>query len=121
MPRSLARRFTGLVASAERKRWRAEDAAVVLARLESSGLSVPEFAARERLEPQRLYRWRGQLERTPASPRSMVAPFVEIKTKATACLEVVLQSGHTLRVPAGFDGDTLLRLVAVLEGGPSRC
>ncbi|HEX3694332.1 MAG TPA: hypothetical protein VH374_02990 [Polyangia bacterium] len=121
MPQSLARKFTGLAATADRKRWRAEDAAVVLSRLESSGLSVPEFAARERLEPQRLYRWRAQVEGTLAAARSKAAPFVEIKTAATACIEVVLRSGHTLRVPAGFDGDTLRQLVTVLEGGPPQC
>ena len=121
MPRSLARRFTGLIASTGRKRWRAEDAVAVLARLESSGLSVPEFAARERLEPQRLYRWRAQLERAPVARRSKAASFIEIKTASTTCIEVVLRSGHALRVPAEFDADTLRRLVAMFEGGLSQC
>ena len=35
------------------------------------------------------------------------------------CLEVVLGSGHCIRVPQGFDAETLTRLVAVL--GEGRC
>jgi hypothetical protein len=33
------------------------------------------------------------------------------------CLEVVLAGGRIIRVPAQFDGETLGRLVEVLEGG----
>ena len=72
MARSPAR---ALVPFTVRRRWRAEDARAVLTRLESSGLSVPQFAAREHLDPQRLYRWRAQLgpARTSTPLRRLVA------------------------------------------------
>jgi hypothetical protein len=68
-----------LVPFTVRRRWRAEDARTVLACLKSSGLSVPQFAAREHLDPQRLYRWRAQL-----GPGGTSTPrFIEIKPAAT--------------------------------------
>jgi hypothetical protein len=116
MPRSFSR---GLVPGSFpiRQRWRAEDARVILGRLEASGLSVRQFAARENLEVQRLYRWRAQLDSTTARG----AAFVEIKPMAVAIIEVVLRSGDTLRVPRDFDEETLRRLLATLEERASRC
>jgi hypothetical protein len=116
MPRSLSR---GLVPSSfpMRQRWRAEDARVVLGRLEASGLSVRQFAARENLEVQRLYRWRAQL----GSATTRGAAFVEINPLPVAMIEVVLRSGDSLRVPKGFDEETLRRLLAILEERASRC
>jgi len=110
MPRALSR---GLVPSGfpGRQRWRAEDARAVLERLESSGLSVRRFAARENLKVQRLYHWRAQLGSTARRGPA----FVEIKSMVTATIEVVLRSGHVLRVPSGFDEETLRRLIATLE------
>lgn len=94
--------------------WRETEARAVLERLDDSGLSVRGFAQREGLNVQRLYRWRRALARGDGAP----APsFVEIVrgTKAPV-VEVVLPSGAVLRVPAGFDGETVRRLVVVLEG-----
>lgn len=46
----------------------------------------------------------------------MTAPsFVEVKQTASAAIEVVLRSGHVLRVPTGFGQDTLLRVTAALK------
>jgi hypothetical protein len=105
-----------LVPFTVRRRWRAEDARTVLGRLESSGLSVPQFAAREHLEPQRLYRWRAQL-----GPGGTGTPrFIEIQPGATV-IEVVLRCGLVVRVPEGFSEATLHRLVAVLEDQGTRC
>jgi hypothetical protein len=78
---------------------------------------VREFAARARVGVQRLYRWRAQL----GSGRAERPAFVEIKPTSSATIEVVLRSGHILRVPEGFGEESLRRLVAVLgERGP-RC
>ena len=118
MPRSQSRNLVPFSASLPR-RWRAEHARVVLARLESSGLSVPQFAAREGLDDQRLYRWRAQLR--PVAAR--VPSFIEIKPSASAItgIEVVLPSGHVLRVSNGFGEETLRRLLAVLDEQDRPC
>lgn len=42
------------------RQWTVEQAAVVLAATEESGLSMRRFAVRHRLDPQRLTRWRSQ-------------------------------------------------------------
>lgn len=94
--------------------WREADARAVLAQLDHSGLSVRGFARREGLNVQRLYRWRRALAGDDAAP---VPSFVEIVggPKAPA-IEVVLPSGAVLRVPAGFDEETVRRLVTILVG-----
>jgi transposase-like protein len=116
MPRSHIRSVLGSILV--RRRWSADEAREVLAFVDSSGLSAGEFAARAGVEAQRLHRWRRALggrgdTRAPA--------FVEIKPVAAAsAIEVVLRSGHVLRVPDGFGEAALRRLVAVLEGPGTR-
>lgn len=76
------------------------------------------FAARHGLDAQRLYRWRTQL----GAASAVTAPaFVEIKRAASAAIEVVLRSGHVLRVPDGFGEETLRRVVATLESPVASC
>jgi transposase-like protein len=117
MPRSL----TDLVPTrlSARRRWRAKESRAILKHLDASGLSVREFAARYGLQAQRLYRWRAQL----ASPGPAAAPqFVEIERSPGVAIEVVLRSGHVIRVRDGFGEDALRRVVAVLDGASSaRC
>lgn len=111
MPRSFSRGLVPFLMPA-RRRWRQEDARRVLDHLESSGLSMGEFAAKEKLNTLRLRRWQTRLG--AAGP---VAPaFVEIKSTSGAMIEVVLRSGYVVRIPDGFDEDTFRRLAAVLEG-----
>jgi transposase-like protein len=55
MPRPLNRQVLGSLLVRRRRRWSREDAREVLDRLEASGLSVREFAAREGLDRQRVY------------------------------------------------------------------
>src|SRR5580765_921327 len=110
MPDSGARRLR----SARRGRsrpWSPDDARAALSRLERSGLALSEFAAREGLDRKRLYRWRAQLRRVPT--------FVEITPApaASSRIEVVLRSGHIVRVAEGFGQETLRRLLEILEGG----
>lgn len=76
------------------------------------------FATRHGLDAQRLYRWRTQLGGGSAA----TAPaFVEIKRTAIAAIEVVLRSGHVLRVPDGVGEETLRRVVAALESPAGSC
>jgi transposase-like protein len=102
-----------------RRRWNADEARQVLDLLDSSGLSAGEFAARTGVEAQRLHRWRRALGGGGgAGPPA----FVEITPVAAATsIEVVLRSGHVLRVRDGFGEEALRRLVAVLEGPGTRC
>ena len=117
MPRSLVDLVPTRLSA--RRRWRAKEARAILKRLDASGLSVREFAARHGLETQRLYRWRTQL----ASLAPAAAPlFVEIERSPGAAIEVVLRSGHVIRLQDGFGEDSLRRVVAVLDGAPgARC
>ena len=92
------------------RRWTTEEASVVLAKHAASGLSVQQFALREGLNPERLYRWRRQLD-TAAVPASA---FVEVRPSRRPRIEVVLRSGHVLFVPESVDEDALARLLQVL-------
>jgi transposase-like protein len=89
---------------------------LVLDRLEASGQSVREFAEREGVDRQRLYRWRAQLGATTAPT------FVEIaRAGSGATIEVVLRSGRVLRVADGFSEETLRRVVEILDDWAPGC
>ena len=86
-------------------------------------MSLPEFANREGLEPQRLRRWRQRLAREarPASPARQAAPaLVEFRPsprpRQPEPIEVVLLSGITLRVAETIDPISLARLLTALRG-----
>jgi Transposase len=93
-----------------RRRWTADIAREALSALADSGLSLGAFAAREGLDAQRLYVWRRRLG-SLATPQS----FVEVKSAALAPIEVVLRSGHVVRLSPSFDAAAFARLLAVLE------
>ena len=118
MPRSIARLVPTALSS--RRRWSAEAARAILDHLDGSALSVREFADREGLDINRIYRWRAQLRSARRRPTTAPA-FVEIRPKAAVFIEVVLHSGRVLRVPDGFGEETLRRLVATLEEPGTRC
>ena len=90
-----------------RRRWTAEDARAALTALERSGLSLAAFAAREDLDVQRLRHWRKRLAAAPA--------FVELAVREPERVEIVLRSGHTLRVPVTIDRTALASLALALE------
>lgn len=108
-----------------RRRWTAAEAKQALTALDHSGLSAGAFAAREGLSPQRLWRWRRQFG-TPAAPafeeidrRDAVSLLVR-EAPAAAPLgaerfEIVLVSGHVVRVPASFDVTALRQLLTIVE------
>jgi transposase-like protein len=103
-----------IVAYRTRPRWTSDDARAALTALVDSGLSVPAFAVREGLDPQRLYLWRRRL----AAETGAAPAFVELRAATIERIEVVLRSGHVLRVPDSFEPEALRRLLEVLE--PSR-
>ena len=108
-------------------RWSSEHAEKVISELEHSGLSVQAFAARNGLESERLYRWRARLKRVGGGrrdgTRSKVG-FAEVGASGRRIaehhapsgdgFEIVLRSGHVIRVRPCFDEDALRRVLAIL-------
>ena len=102
-----------------------------------SGLSVARYAGQHGLSARTLMWWRWALRARPAyrpraarqqSARSQRAgarlSFVPVTvladpvTAVDGALHVVLAHGRRIEVQAGFDGETLGRLVQVLESTP---
>lgn len=82
-----------------------------------SGLSVRAFCARRGLSEASFYGWRRVLERRAAGRAAFVPVHVvagDVPVQGSP-LELVLDSGRTVRVAPGFDGATLRALLAVLE------
>ncbi len=103
-----------------RRRWTKTDASKALADQRSSGLSIFAFAAREGLDPQRLYRWSRQLSAPAPKEAAPDAPsFVEFHVPQAEPVEIVLRSGRVLRVSETISSVALERLVQVLERAPS--
>lgn len=102
----------------------------VLARWQRSGLSIRAFCAQEGCSQPSFYLWRRELaardQQTASTQfrdgkhRSGERAFVPVHvvtedTPAGRCLEVVLRSGHLLRIPTGCDVAWLRQLIAQLE------
>jgi len=98
------------------RRWTEDDARTVLTAQAASGLSVAAFAAREGIDPQRLYFWRRRVD-----AGSVEAPpeFIEVRhTAERERVEIVLRSGRVVRVAESIDADALRRLIVALEQDP---
>ena len=118
---------------AKEKLWRA-----TIRRHQECGLSVRAFCEREGLKDGNFLRWRRELDRrdreqTPEPPKSAtqgptephLSPvFLPVKvvdadripSRPAPAIEIVLDGGPTVRVPAGFEPRTLGDILAVLEG-----
>jgi hypothetical protein len=95
---------------------------------ERSGLTLQEFGEQRGIARTTLVWWRhahGRQSRPPASERAPAdAPpvFRELQLAgpaplpAPALLEVVLHSGHVLRIPSGLEATTLRAVIAALAG-----
>lgn len=96
--------------------WRA-----VLARWKRSGLSVRNFCRAEGLNSGTFYWWRREWNRRdrPQPAFLPVRILPEQGEPASGNIEVVLANGRSVRVSAGFDPQTLVRVVELLEGGRS--
>jgi len=86
---------------------------------QQSGLTARVYCARHGLSEPSFYSWRRELAKRDAASAAFVPVHVEGQTAPAATLEVVLEGGRTIRVPAGFNSATLKQLLAVLEAPPS--
>ena len=92
-----------------------------ITRWRASGRNVRDFCRREGLSEPSFYSWRRTLAERDADAASDAPVFVPVHVRAgptSPALEVVLRSGHVLRVPHGFDPEQLRRVVAALETPP---
>ena len=117
-----------------------------LARWVKSGLNVRDFCRRYQLAETAFYFWRRVIAARDRTPPASVPPtssplarrtsashrrpsrrtpappprptFVPVRVIADAPLELVLRSGHVLRVPPGYDAGHLRAVVAALEADP---
>jgi hypothetical protein len=87
----------------------------------ASGLSARDFAAREGLRPERLFFWKRRLRSSAAIAVAGVS-FAKVSVQPVSAdntgepLDVVMHTGHVIRVRPRFDESTLLRLLSILGG-----
>ncbi|MFH1689285.1 MAG: hypothetical protein ABIE42_03500 [Candidatus Eisenbacteria bacterium] len=105
----------------QRSRWTLEDAKVVLEAASRSGLPLNGFAAQHEVPPWRIYRWSCRLRKGPSTDG--LVGFQEIPVDRAdhgmhgedERIEVLLPSGHAVRVGAQFDEGALRRVLAILD------
>jgi|SRR5271166_3475780 len=96
---------------------------MVLTRWKRSGLSVRTFCRAEGLHQGTFYWWRRELKRRD-QPKPAFLPVRILHERAEPSrggIEVVLANGRLVRVGAGFDPQTLVRVVELLEEGGQSC
>ena len=104
---------------------RAREMRRMLARWQRSGLTLRKFAEKRGIPASTLSWWRqvfrraGEEEGNGAAAENAVV-FAEVPKPAKvpripAVLEIVLRSGHLVRVPEGADSDTLRRVLEALR------
>ncbi|NLF56586.1 MAG: IS66 family insertion sequence element accessory protein TnpB [Candidatus Hydrogenedens sp.] len=87
----------------------------------ASGLGVARYCREAGISVAGYYRWRRELGRRDAVA-ALPSLFAELRPVPAPCaadgapIEISLAGGRMLRVAAGFDGETLARVVRVLEG-----
>jgi len=97
-------------------------------RWKASGLGAKEFAAAEDVLPYSLSWWKWRLQRQSGAPEAKKAPTkpkakrvsmsfvpVVVREAPAAPMDVILPGEVRVRVQAGFDEASLLRLVRALE------
>jgi hypothetical protein len=97
----------------------------VLARWQRSGLTLREFGEKRGIPLSTLTWWRRVFllageEEVNGAPAENRVVFTEVPKpanvpRAPAVLEIVLHSGHMVRVPAGADTATLQRVLQALQ------
>jgi hypothetical protein len=92
----------------------------VLSAWRASGVSIERFATARGLVPQRLRWWKKKLEAGGVSDKSLALLPVRVVAGGDAArgtpIQVILPSGHIMRVGRGFDEDTFARVMAILSG-----
>jgi transposase len=89
----------------------------VMARRQRSDLSIRAFCQREGLSEPSFYLWRRELARRnrASSAQRVSTGFVPVQViPDVAVIEIVLERGAIVRVPAGVDGTTLREVLAAL-------
>ncbi|BAI76912.1 transposase (plasmid) [Azospirillum sp. B510] len=122
-----------ITGSEKRRVYSAADKAGLVAEAFRPGVVASEVARRHGLNVSLLYRWRRQIEEGQASPSPEPAVnFVPVRIAdappsipddkmaplppaGTGIIEIVLPSGHCLRVDRHVDAGALRRVLAVLE------
>lgn len=104
--------------------WSSEEAAAVVGRWRSSGLSAGAFAEREGISTSRLWYWSKRLSEpstvsfVPVTMRDANGDAGPQRGQAVIELEV---SGVTVRVREGLDDERIARLCAALSGVERSC
>src|SRR5687767_382693 len=100
--------------------WSELEARAVLSAWRASGVSIERFAASRGIVAQRIRWWKKKLESGEPSRKSMALLPVHVVDAAQpsrgAPVQVILPSGHIVRVGRGFDEDTFTRVMAILSG-----
>jgi len=94
---------------------------MVLDTFKSSGLSIRQFCKQEGLSEPSFYSWRKRLTQVDESDAvkeevSQPDPFIKVSlpTEKHGGLELVLSSGHTLRISSPADSQTLTTVLSAL-------
>jgi len=88
--------------------WRGE-----LERWRQSGLSARAFCRKEGVGLNSLRYWKAKIENGTNTVRGLVK--VAARVAPAGRLEVVVSGRYRIRVPEGFDGEELVRLIQTLE------
>ena len=117
----LSKEVKAAVAEVARKAyWRQRDAEIVLAAFAQNGGTMMGFAKECGVNPERLYRWQrklGRKEKQELAPTSPFHPLLVVDEAAgDAGVEVVV-GGLRVAVHRGFDEQTFLRVVRLLDTG----
>ena len=94
---------------------------MVLETFTSSGLSVRQFCLQEGLSEASFYAWQKKLVQTQPSDGKKnevePKPFIEVSLPhmKPPGLELILASGHTLRIPSGVDRQILAYVLSILR------
>jgi hypothetical protein len=90
-----------------------------ITRWNASGLNVRDFCRSEGLSEPSFYSCRRTIAQRDAATATDTPAFVPLHVRsdpAPPVLELVLRSGHVLRVPRGHDPEHLRIVLAALEG-----
>jgi hypothetical protein len=115
------RRKSRVTIAAESRYWRESTAQVMVDAWRESGETVAAFARRQGVERRRLARWIRRVD----GKADVLVPFHPVRVvdvpaetrQSEAPIEIVVGSPCRVRVPPGFEGDDLRRVLAVLAGG----
>jgi transposase-like protein len=96
----------------------------IVKEFESSGMNRTAFAKSKGLHPSVFCRWLRKLRGEESGEQGTPNPLVRVRVRpsrepgsqeVSSPLEVVLANGRVVRVPSGFEEETLGKLVKVLE------